>query len=220
MSNTQHLNNNNTGNDFNTAEILSDHIIAEGDEHHRQINGGQPSASVLSIENIETENAIMAIAPAEGEKPLSFFFDKDFEVLSNPDKFPLGKGAFSTERPIKLTYRRYFQQRLLNQDGRFSQDLDYLFTAQYIVEAKQIFDDMNCYIWRQRPQDSSLTAREVRDPRSFAQYVRKDKAYRFLKNVRGSPPYFQRTLYELLAMVRQFGTPTWFFTVSAADLKG
>ena len=154
MSNTQHLNNNNTGNDFNTAEILSDHIIAEGDEHHRQINGGQPSASVLSIENIETENAIMAIAPAEGEKPLSFFFDKDFEVLSNPDKFPLGKGAFSTERPIKLTYRRYFQQRLLNQDGRFSQDLDYLFTAQYIVEAKQIFDDMNCYIWRQRPQDS------------------------------------------------------------------
>ena len=40
-----------------------------------------------------------------------------------------------------------------------------------------------------------------------------------MKNVRGSPPYYQRTFYELLAMVRQLGTPTWFFTVSAADLK-
>ena len=54
---------------------------------------------------------------------------------------------------------------------------------------------------------------------------RKDKAYRFMKNVRGSPPYYQRTFYEMLAMIRQLGTPTWFFTLywfftlSAADLK-
>jgi len=26
-------------------------------------------------------------------------------------------------------------------------------------------------------------------------------------------------IYELLAMVRQVGTPTWFFTLSAADMK-
>ena len=40
-----------------------------------------------------------------------------------------------------------------------------------------------------------------------------------MKNVRGSPPYYQRTFYELLAMIRQLGTPTWFFTLSAADMK-
>ena len=40
-----------------------------------------------------------------------------------------------------------------------------------------------------------------------------------MKNVRGSPPYYQKTFYELLAMIRQLGTPTWFFTVSAADMK-
>ena len=53
----------------------------------------------------------------------------------------------------------------------------------------------------------------------MSQNVRADKAYRFLKNVRGSPPYYQRTFYELLAMIRQLGTPTWFFTLSAADMK-
>ena len=40
-----------------------------------------------------------------------------------------------------------------------------------------------------------------------------------MKNIRGSPPYYQRTFYDLLAMIRQLGTPTWFFTLSAADLK-
>jgi hypothetical protein len=49
--------------------------------------------------------------------------------------------------------------------------------------------------------------------------MRKDKAYRFMKNVHGSPPYYQRTFYDLLAMIRQLGTPTWFFTLSAADMK-
>ena len=53
----------------------------------------------------------------------------------------------------------------------------------------------------------------------MSQCVRKDKAYRFMKNIRGSPPYYQHTFYDLLAMIRQLGTPTWFFTSSAADLK-
>ena len=30
---------------------------------------------------------------------------------------------------------------------------------------------------------------------------------------------YQHTFYDLLAMIRQLGTPTWFFTLSAADLK-
>ena len=84
---------------------------------------------------------------------------------------------------------------------------------------KQIFDDMHNFIWRQKPYESGITASQAKDPESLGEYVRKDKAYRFMKNVRGSPPYYQRTFYELLAMVRQLGTPTWFFTVSAADLK-
>ena len=40
-----------------------------------------------------------------------------------------------------------------------------------------------------------------------------------MKNIRGSPPYYQCTFYEMLAMIRQLGTPTWFFILSAADMK-
>ncbi len=88
----------------------------------------------------------------------------------------------------------------------------------YIVESKQVFDDANHFIYRQKPS-AQLQLDRQKNRTIIAEYVRKDRAYAFLKNVRGSPPYYQRTFYELLAMIRQLGTPTWFFTVSAADMK-
>ena len=200
-----------------TNDPLSDDVIAEGDEHITQITGG-PQASMMTFENPETLGQTVSIAPAEGQKPLSIMTDVEFEAMVNPDKFCFGKGTFNTKRPKKLTYRKYFNQRLLDVDGRFARDLDYLFVAQYIVEAKQVLDDGNNYIWRQKPQARQFTASQARDKAMLSQFVRSDKAYS-LKNIRGSPPYYQRTFYDLLAMIRQLGTPTWFFTLSAADMK-
>ena len=99
------------------------------------------------------------------------------------------------------SYRKYFNQRLLNVDGRFARDLDYLFVAQYIVEAKQVLDDGHNFAMRQKPC-RQFTAAQAKDQAILSQYVRKDKAYSFMKNIRGSPPYYQRTFYDLLAMIR------------------
>ena len=199
-------------------EVLDDATIEEGDAHTRQITCC-PQESMLSAENPEADAQTYSVAPAEGQKPISIMMDEHFEEMANPDKFCLGKGGFSTERPRKITYRKYFNQRLLDVDGRFARDMDYLFVAQYIVEAKQILDDANNFIWQQKPGCQPLTVGQVRSQTSMSEHVQKDKAYRFMKNVRGSPPYYQRTFYDLLAMIRQLGTPTWFLTLSAADMK-
>ena len=95
-----------------------------------------------------------------------------------------------------MTYRKYFNQRLLDVDGRFAKDLDYSF-VEYIVESKQILDDCSHFIWRRKPSelnDSSLTASQVKDKNAMNDFMGKDKAYRCMKNVRGSPAYYQRTL--------------------------
>ena len=167
---------------------------------------------------IESPESTLCIAPAEGERPLNIMTDLNFEVMSNPDKFPYGTGTFSSDRPRKLTYRKYFNQRLMDVDGRFARDLDYLFVTQYVVEAKQIQDDGNSFAMRQKPS-RQFTAAQALNQTLLNQFVRKDKAYSFMKNIRGSPPYYQHTFHDLLAMIRQLGTPTWFFTLSAADLK-
>ena len=37
--------------------------------------------------------------------------------------------------------------------------------------------------------------------------------------MRGSPAYFQRVMYDVFGMIRQLGLPTWFLTLSAADMQ-
>lgn len=37
--------------------------------------------------------------------------------------------------------------------------------------------------------------------------------------IRGTPPYWQTALKDLLATIRQIGIPTWFATFSAADMR-
>ena len=49
--------------------------------------------------------------------------------------------------------------------------------------------------------------------------IKHDSAYTFLKNVRGSPAYFRTLMYDVLSMIRQLGIPTWFLTLSAADMQ-
>ena len=141
---------------------------------------------------LEHPEAIISVAPAEGQRPLFIMTDPNFEAMFNPDKFCFASGTFSSERPRKLTYRKYFNQRLLDVDGRFSHDLHYLFVAQYIVEAKQVLNDGNNFIWRQKPT-GHLTASQAKDQAVLNQCVCKVQAYRVMKNIRGSPPYYQCT---------------------------
>ena len=56
-------------------------------------------------------------------------------------------------------------------DGIFARDLDYLFVAQYIVEAKQALDDSNNFAWTQKPS-RQLTAAQAKDPTFFSLCVK------------------------------------------------
>ena len=103
--------------------------------NHRQQLTGDPLPSVVQFENLE--NQIYQCAPGENNIPKYILLDNDFEVLAFPDLFPYGSGAYhSAHRKVKLPIRKYFQQCLLNVDGRFAQNIEYLFCAQYIADIK------------------------------------------------------------------------------------
>lgn len=46
-----------------------------------------------------------------------------------------------------------------------------------------------------------------------------DQAYLFLMQIPGTPPYWQKFMYEVIVMVKPLGIPTWFVTLSFADLR-
>ena len=52
-----------------------------------------------------------------------------------------------------------------------------------------VHDDASNYIWRQRPS-SHLTAAQAKNTVIIHEHMRNDRAYAFLKSVRGSPSYY------------------------------
>ena len=198
---------------------------AEDEEafHHQAQLRGLPYDTVMNKEdNSVTANNIFSVAPSEGQKPIPILADEHFEEMCNPTKYPTGNFGFIANREKRLTVRKYFNQRLLDADGRFSKDVEYLLTAQYAVESKQVCDDASIMLRQSRGRlyrGQALTAGTIQNQNVLLQMMQRDDAYKFLKNVRGSPAYFQRVQYEVLAMIRQLGIPTFFLTLSAADMQ-
>ena len=95
------------------------------------------------------------------------------------------------------------------------------FCAQYITDIKQIESDATlaiCLSWGRILGGHKIKAGQLQNSPVVKQLVRNEQAYKFLKNVRGSTAYWQDQLYDVLAMLCMLNIPTWFLTLSAADL--
>ena len=49
--------------------------------------------------------------------------------------------------------------------------------------------------------------------------IAKDEAFNFMNTLKGTPAYWKRFQLEVLAMIKQLGLPTFFITLSCADLR-
>ena len=126
----------------NDNELLEDQAALD----RRQNMIGDPLPSVVKFDNIE--NCIFNCAPGENNLPKYVLLDDDFELLAFPDLFPYGCGGYNyTDRSVKLPIRKYFQQHLLNVDGQFAENIEYIFCAQHIVDLKHIQSETNLALW-------------------------------------------------------------------------
>ena len=97
--------------------------------------------------------------------------------------------------------------------------MEYLFCAQCITEYKQVMDNITIAVRKSfllSPSGQIMAKVKYSD---LSGLILKDKAYHFLQSVLGSPSYWQKAMYMLLAAVKQFGIFTFFATLSSADLK-
>ena len=164
-------------------------------------------------------NEIFSIAPGEGKHPVHFMTDKLCEEMAFPILFPTGKFGFQVEGDVRLSPAKNFNARLLNYTGRFTTNSEYLFFAQYVTEQKKVQDSISIAL--KKVHGHSLTAGEVRsiDSSSFQNLIFSDQAYFFMKNIPGSPSYWKRFMYEVIAVIKQLGPPSWWMTLSCADLQ-
>jgi hypothetical protein len=164
-------------------------------------------------------NEVYNIAPGERKHPVSIMMDKKCKELAFPVLFPKERFGYTEEREIKLTPVKYFNARLLHYSGRFATNPEYIFFAQFVIEQKKVSDSINIAL--KKMQGQPVTASQMKSDvnKLKKSMVCQDQAYLFLRQVPGTPPYWQKFMYEVIAMVKQLGIPTWFMMLSCADLR-
>ena len=152
----------------------------------------------------------ISVAPGEGQVPMSMLYDKDWDVKAFPHLHNMdGSNGKDEQRQVILTDQRYFMQRILNKEGRFSKDPSYLFAAVGYLEERQIYRNISLV---------GLRGKKTQNEHGNITYQLDDE-YRVLESIPNSPAYWKVRKYEFLAKLDNFGPFQIFFTLSCADLR-
>ena len=222
---TEHMNDHeldeNDKQDHNDQETNDDNL----DENDNITNTSAPLYSFLHPADFaqyladKYDDSILSLAPGEGNKP-----QKVIQMESNcfPAEFPDGSNTYQEKRKQKLSLSRYFNSRLFSSDNRFARNPEYIFFALYTKEVEQFHSSVSIAIRTGSTKTASgkeITASMLQDHEQVKKLIRRDEGYRFMKQIRGTPAFWEKSKRDLFAMMRQLGIPTFFVTFSAADRR-
>nr|XP_040030752.1 uncharacterized protein LOC120818062 isoform X1 [Gasterosteus aculeatus aculeatus] len=190
-------------------------------------NGGFALESCLQPCDVSEEilcfsEGIYSVAPAESNSPVGFFKTPKLEAMAFPVQFPTGQNTLDEGRRMKVTPSSYFKARLFCVDDRFARDTNYLFFAQFVTEIHLATSSMTIQLRKGKPMTRDgrkITSGMLQNKREVEKLVRNKDAVRFMQPLRGTPAYWEKTTRDLFAMIRQLGTPTFFCTFSAAEMR-
>ena len=66
---------------------------------------------------------------------------------------------------------------------------------------------------------STITAGQLKQPGALDNMIHHDQGFKFLRAVRGSPPYFEKAKKDIFAMIRQLGSASLFCSFSSAETQ-
>ena len=203
----------------NISDFLSE-ITEEIEENildaHRTASNETIMASKIPM---QIDKDAVTVAPGEGKKPLAIYNDEKCEEMAFPHLFPTGKFGYKYERDIKISPVKYFNQRLLNHTQNFASDTDYIFFANHVMQQTNLRNRIN--IAMKKMSGNNLTAGMFSQnfKETVKTFIANDEAFNFMSTMKGTPAYWKKFLLEVLAIVKQFGVPPFFFTLSSADLR-
>ena len=160
---------------------------------------------------LDPNDMIIKIAPGEKSKPVGLFFDKDAEELSFPCLFA---GSRRSCNP-KLSYCKLIKSELRMHDRRMCR-ISKIFFSFKKAQIKRVNDSIRICL---RKHSVDFTASDCLDDKFIDKLIQDDRGYSFLECERSSPVFWEKKKKEVISMLRQIGSPTFFMTLSAAETK-
>lgn len=105
-----------------------------------------------------------------------------------------------------------------NWNYRFAKHPRFSYWALNMLQRSQILQQIGTFL-KQNPGEQHLTVEQLRDMiTNNSSDVLLSKLSRYIANITGSDAYWYRAKEELKAIIQYAGPPTFFFTLSAADM--
>ena len=166
----------------------------------------------------DTGNTIFALAPGEGQIPV--FRESRAEYLSFPTIFCGQERPTDEQRHRKVHVSELFKAELRHSDNRVNMNIPNIFWKAKHLQVKQLQSKVTLALRRVvGAKHKKVTAKTLLNPETREEIPRLDEGFYIFRTIRNSPPYFDRLKKDCIAMVRQLGTPTLFFSLSAADTR-
>ena len=147
----------------------------------------------------------LTFAPGEGQTPQNILREEHPFVLHFPCLFPDGKGGLhDPERKIKITPQQFVMQRLLNINPVFARNKPFLFSAAHYIEKYQLEYRMNIS-YRRGKIDNNPEGKN---------FLKTEDGFAVFENIPGSPKYWQKLKFDLIAKLEQLGPFQFFYTLS------
>ena len=163
---------------------------------------------------------IYNIAPGEGSVPLSIFRDKYSEESAYPGIFVSQKRPENHDRLVDVHYSDICKSELRQSDRRAAMCIENIFFKTKKLQMKILLGKSQIALRKCKGNNRNLTAGHLKQEGALERLVHLDEGYKFLRALRGSPPYFERAKEDIFAMIRQLGPATLFCSFSSAETKG
>ena len=178
--------------------------------------------SMLTTSDFVSDNEkqeIYNFAPGEGNKPLSVFRDQFSEEMAYPGIFLGQKRPDDKERLRNVHYSEICKSELRRSDRRAAMCVENIFFKAKKLQMKFLIGQSQIALRKNKMGNRTLTAGVLKTTEGLQSLINHDDGFRFLKTLRGSPPYFEKAKKDLFAMIRQLGPASLFCSFSSAETK-
>ncbi|CAF4797900.1 unnamed protein product [Pieris macdunnoughi] len=165
-------------------KIFSDND--DSNDGNNECNGDLDFDDVLVIDqNREIAESTRIIAPGENKTPTSMYAIPHYEILCNPQIFG-GDEPFDEAKTLTVNERHKLW--LTHKDPRCRLDPTLVLQLGQMTVEKRTRDSLN-FVTRRGLKNESVTDHDILKTDIVDKLINKDKAYKFLKPVVGSPAY-------------------------------
>ena len=207
--------------DLDTTECVDNSKDDDFSEDEAEIPAGVTDTMLTATDFLDDSERqqIHNVPPGEDSKPLSIFRDQYSEELAYPGIFLGQKRPDEKQRLTSIYYSNICKSELRRSDRRAAMCIENIFFKTKKLQMIILLGKSQIALRKCKGNNRPLTVGELKNPGNLESLIRHDEGYKFLRSLRGSPPYFEKAKKNLSAMIRQLGPATLFCSFSSAETK-